>query len=218
MTKLRIAVLDEDRVAQEFLRIALQGYAEVEMFTAQEELLRSGKCSEYDGILVESSAGRRLHLRLIEIGITTPLIYLAENPSVADAIAAVKLGAVEYLSKPVVPEELLKALESAQQQKRTGVPDRFFRAAVALDPMLDVMERELICGALQRSCGVVGGRKGAAALLGVTRTGLLYKMKRLGISRALIAASEPESVDMGELQARPGAQSFAGRVNSSTTA
>jgi DNA-binding NtrC family response regulator len=217
LTKPRIAILDEDQETRECLLLMLQQSAEVSTFSAEDAFLRSGGLKECDCILVESSVARHLHLRFIEAGIRTPFIYLAAQPSIKDAIAAIKLGAVDYLGKPVVPQELSSALEAAQRQAHSGVPDRFFSATVALDPMLDVMERELICTALLRSRGVVGGRKGAAALLGVTRTGLLYKMKRLGISRALIAASEPESVEIGGLEAGQPAP-LRHSPNSSTTA
>jgi formate hydrogenlyase transcriptional activator len=49
--------------------------------------------------------------------------------------------------------------------------------------MLEQAEREQILLALRRSNWVVGGPKGAAALLGLKRTSLAYKMQRLGISR-----------------------------------
>ena len=45
-------------------------------------------------------------------------------------------------------------------------------------------EREQILRALRKSNWVVGGPKGAAALLGLKRTSLAYKMQRLGISRS----------------------------------
>ena len=45
-------------------------------------------------------------------------------------------------------------------------------------------ERIHISEVLRQSGGVVGGRQGAAARLGVARTTLLYKMQKLGISRA----------------------------------
>jgi formate hydrogenlyase transcriptional activator len=48
---------------------------------------------------------------------------------------------------------------------------------------LDDAERKHILQALRETDGVIGGPGGAAALLGVKRTTLLYKMKRLGISR-----------------------------------
>jgi DNA-binding NtrC family response regulator len=201
LTKARIAILDEDQGARECLLLMLQQSVEANAFSAEDEFLRSGSPEEYDCILVEFSVATHLHLGLIEAGIRTPLIYLTAQPSIKDAIAAIKLGAVDYLSKPVVPEELFSALAAAQRQAQSGVPDRFFNASVALDSMLDVMERELICAALLRSRGVVGGRKGAAVLLGVTRTGLLYKMRRLGISRDMIALSERETVETGERDA-----------------
>ena len=44
-------------------------------------------------------------------------------------------------------------------------------------------ERELILGALRKSRGVIGGPKGAAADLGLKRTTLQSKMRKLGITR-----------------------------------
>jgi formate hydrogenlyase transcriptional activator len=47
---------------------------------------------------------------------------------------------------------------------------------------LEQAERSHILGTLQQTAGVVGGRNGAAALLGLPRTTLISKMRRLGIS------------------------------------
>ncbi|MGA3091429.1 MAG: sigma 54-interacting transcriptional regulator [Terriglobales bacterium] len=49
---------------------------------------------------------------------------------------------------------------------------------------LEQVERELILRALRESNWVVGGTRGAAARLRLNRTGLAYKMKKFGISRA----------------------------------
>jgi formate hydrogenlyase transcriptional activator len=48
---------------------------------------------------------------------------------------------------------------------------------------LEQAERELILEALRESNWVVGGDRGAAARLGLKRTGLAYKIRKLGISR-----------------------------------
>ncbi len=50
--------------------------------------------------------------------------------------------------------------------------------------ILEQAEREQILRALRKSKWVVGGPNGAAALLGLKRTSLAYKMQRLGISRS----------------------------------
>jgi transcriptional regulator with GAF, ATPase, and Fis domain len=48
---------------------------------------------------------------------------------------------------------------------------------------LQEAERSLILQTLQQTEGVIGGRDGAAARLGIPRTTLIAKMKRLGINR-----------------------------------
>jgi formate hydrogenlyase transcriptional activator len=44
-------------------------------------------------------------------------------------------------------------------------------------------ERDHIIKALRQAAGVVGGRHGAAASLGMARTTLLYRMRKLGIGQ-----------------------------------
>jgi formate hydrogenlyase transcriptional activator len=48
---------------------------------------------------------------------------------------------------------------------------------------LEQAERSYILQTLQETEGVIGGRNGAAARLGLPRTTLIYKMQRLGINR-----------------------------------
>src|SRR5580700_185381 len=61
---------------------------------------------------------------------------------------------------------------------------------------LEQAESSYILQTLQETKGVIGGRNGAAARLGVPRTTLIYKMQRLGINRGLSAfAKIPRSSD-----------------------
>jgi len=53
--------------------------------------------------------------------------------------------------------------------------------------ILDEFERDHFVRVLEASNWVVGGRKGAAERLGMKRTSLVYKMRRLQISRPVIA-------------------------------
>jgi formate hydrogenlyase transcriptional activator len=48
---------------------------------------------------------------------------------------------------------------------------------------LKEVDRALILQALEAACWMIGGPEGAAAQLGLKRTTLFYKMKKLGISR-----------------------------------
>jgi formate hydrogenlyase transcriptional activator len=52
---------------------------------------------------------------------------------------------------------------------------------------LEEVERDHIVRTLEASNWIVGGRNGAAELLGMKRTSLLYKMRKLRISRPVSA-------------------------------
>jgi formate hydrogenlyase transcriptional activator len=71
-----------------------------------------------------------------------------------------------------------RALELAMPEISTGPVDTRPRSDSG-----SVAERERILRALENANGVVGGPKGAAMRLGLKRTTLQARMKKLGISR-----------------------------------
>jgi len=106
----------------------------------------------------------------------------------------------------VIPEECLEALTRYPWPGNIRELQNFVERSVILTPgrvlqapvselqyatapagtrliTLEEAERAHILEALRRSNGLVGGAKGAALRLGVRRTTLAYKMKKLGISR-----------------------------------
>jgi len=231
MTTPRIAVVHEVRARREQLLELLDNHGEVSLFASGDELLASSSLRELDCVFAESEAARRILLHMAEARIATPVISLASQPEVGMAVEAIRQGAVDYLSSQSSDDLLLRALEAALRQRRTGVPDRFFSShlqsghpELPLEAMLDGLERELINRALLRSRGVVGGSHGAAALLGVTRTGLLYKMKRLHIHRldgveadgAAVGVEGSDVESVGEDASERSAGSY-GDSSSSTT-
>lgn len=85
-----------------------------------------------------------------------------------------------FLERAVIlsPDSVLRApiaeLAAIDQHLQTPPPVK----------VLEEIEREQILRALDQSNWVVGGRNGAAARLGLMRTSLVYRMQKLGISRA----------------------------------
>jgi formate hydrogenlyase transcriptional activator len=74
-------------------------------------------------------------------------------------------------------------VRSQQLVSTGGAPTSDFRPPTSGLTLADA-EREHILGALRETGWVLGGPKGAAARLGMKRSTLRWKMKRLGISRA----------------------------------
>jgi formate hydrogenlyase transcriptional activator len=62
--------------------------------------------------------------------------------------------------------------------------DASMRSKASTPVTLQEAESSHILETLEKTKGVIGGRDGAAARLGLPRTTLIYKMKRLGIAVA----------------------------------
>jgi formate hydrogenlyase transcriptional activator len=90
-----------------------------------------------------------------------------------------------FIERAVIlsPQSVLRAptseLEPFHAQRQANIPTK------GLDPMtgLQEVERDHIVRALEASNWVVGGRNGAAERLGMKRTSLLYRMRKLRISK-----------------------------------
>jgi transcriptional regulator with GAF, ATPase, and Fis domain len=63
-------------------------------------------------------------------------------------------------------------------------------------------ERELILRALEAQHWVLGGVNGAAAKLGLIRTTLIHRMKKLGIERPKRQADKPE-LELADDRSKP---------------
>jgi formate hydrogenlyase transcriptional activator len=91
-----------------------------------------------------------------------------------------------FIERAVIlsPQSILRApvseLEPFQPEKKSNAP---------LNGLAEV-ERDHILRALEASNWVIGGQTGAAARLGMKRTSLVYRMKKLRISRPALASEE----------------------------
>jgi transcriptional regulator with GAF, ATPase, and Fis domain len=119
-----------------------------------------------------------------------------------DEIPARTLNAFMSYSWPGNVRELQNLVERAMIQSDDGVLANPLPAApagrVALqgtDGTLRDSERYLILKALRAADGMIGGPRGAAASLGLKRTSLISKMKRLGIFRP---RRQNESLELSE--------------------
>jgi transcriptional regulator of acetoin/glycerol metabolism len=83
---------------------------------------------------------------------------------------------------------------SGSLAEHTDAKQRDWKSAEVSTPV--TLERAVsshILRTLQQTKGVIGGRSGAAARLGLPRTTLISKMQRLGINR------ERRSIEFGEI-------------------
>lgn len=120
-----------------------------------------------------------------------PVILISGMAQTADVVAAMQMGALTFLEKPVEPDVLVTNLERAlgRTQEADGAepkPDWQGGTPQALPDRVKAFEATLIEDALRQSGGRV---KEAMEILGVGRRTLNDKMARLGIDRRLIRES-----------------------------
>jgi transcriptional regulator with GAF, ATPase, and Fis domain len=123
-----------------------------------------------------------------------------------DSIPPETMAAFQWYSWPGNIRELQNLVERAVILSRDGVllnplhkklsavvtPTQHRFPACPSSMTLEDSDRALIVETLEQAGWVVGGPRGAAAKLGLKRTTLLAKMRRLGISRPI----SPEGTDM----------------------
>jgi two-component system nitrogen regulation response regulator NtrX len=75
-------------------------------------------------------------VRIRERGFTMPVIMMSGKAQLADAVRAVKLGAFQFLQKPLEPEAVVVTVRAALELSRTRSENRALRAEVARRSLL----------------------------------------------------------------------------------
>lgn len=109
-------------------------------------------------------AGLKLVRSLAQLTPTPAVVVLTGHGSIATAVEAVKLGAVQYLTKPVSTDEILAAFSGQAPE-----------APLSAAPSLDTVEWEHLQRVLQECDGNVSE---AARRLGMHRRSLQRKLAR----------------------------------------
>lgn len=116
-----ILVVDDEASLRNTFRIFLtrEGYGTVITVASFKEAVSTVSSRMFDliicDIVLESHSGIELLKRLRQLGVACPIVMVTGYPHVDSASEAVRLGAFDYLSKPVEKEELLKTTRLAIQ-------------------------------------------------------------------------------------------------------
>jgi RNA polymerase sigma factor (sigma-70 family) len=116
-----IWIVDDDPAVREALtRLLTVGGFAVEAFASAEEFLETSRAREAECMLLDvwmgGMTGPELCVRLREQRIRVPVVFLTGHDDVPAAIDAMKLGAVDYLIKPVDDAVLMDTVRQAVQR------------------------------------------------------------------------------------------------------
>ncbi|MGL4542378.1 MAG: response regulator transcription factor, partial [Polymorphobacter sp.] len=145
MTGARILIVDDELHIRRLLRAALEraGYAIAEAVTAR-ELLSVLPIEQPDLVLLDLGLPDRDGLELLPLLGAVPVIVVSARGSVDEKVAALDLGAVDYISKPFDSDELLARVRTALRQRRA-------LHAVAAVVQIDDVEIDLDARSVRRA-------------------------------------------------------------------
>ena len=118
-----IAIVDDDpsvrRGLQRLIRSA--GWKAETFASAQEFLDRplaiSPNCLVLD-LQLPGLSGLDLQQRMADLGLDIPVVFLTGQGNIPASVKAMKAGAIEFLTKPVDEQNLLKAIQEAIERDR----------------------------------------------------------------------------------------------------
>ena len=191
-----IHLVDDDEALRTALcRLLRAAGHEVRAYASAADFLiaRSGPlrgCLLLDVRMPGGHTGLELHQALVRQGETLPVIFLTGHGDIPMSVKAVKNGAFDFLTKPVLREDLLKAVTAALESEEALWKSGHRRRELAQrEATLTPTEREVF----RR---VVSGQpnKMIAADLGCAER--TVKAHRSQVMRKMAATSLPELVSM----------------------
>ena len=150
VTRECVCVVDDDALVLRSLgRLLHAAGFEVETFSSSEDFLERGATVPPGCVVMDLSmpgrSGLELQRALASVQDPRPVVFISGQSSVPDSVAAMKAGAVDFLTKPVDDEKLIGAVRAALEKSRAGREKRAEHAAITTRLVtLTPREREVL--------------------------------------------------------------------------
>jgi FixJ family two-component response regulator len=120
-----IAIVDDDPATREGLSSLLRSAGwRTETFASGQEFLDHRWMDTPSCVLLDLElpglTGLDLQKRMAEVNLEIPIVFITGHGNIPSSVQAIKLGAVEFLTKPVDEEQLLQAIVEAVQHDRSA--------------------------------------------------------------------------------------------------
>jgi FixJ family two-component response regulator len=120
-----VFVVDDDASVREGLGSLIRSAGlRVETFASAQEFLARPRADVPSCLVLDvrlpGLSGLDLQKRLAEVNIEIPIVFITGHSDVPTSVQAMKAGAVEFLTKPFVDQDLLDAIQQAIKRDRAA--------------------------------------------------------------------------------------------------
>jgi two-component system, NtrC family, response regulator HydG len=209
-----ILVVDDDAT----FCVMLKTFLEKKNFSVKEaysfsEGLKAAKNNAFEVVLIDirlpDNDGLELLTQVKNINPNTPVILMTGYGDIRTAVRAIKMGAFEYVTKPVNPDEILFTIQSALRDNRSLKVS----ASASFDFVSGISESSV---KLNEYIGLVAPTNMSVLILGESGTGKEFIARK--IHQESDRATKPfVAIDCGALPKDLAASEFFGHVKGSFT-
>jgi FixJ family two-component response regulator len=116
-----IAIVDDDLAVRRGLQRLIRSLGwKPETFASAQEFLTMCRAESPNCILLDLQlpglSGLDLQKQMADVGLEIPIVFLTGHGNIPASVQAMKAGAVQFLTKPVDEQELLRAIEEAVER------------------------------------------------------------------------------------------------------
>jgi FixJ family two-component response regulator len=143
MAKKKALVIDDEKIVLDSVKKILEENYDVEATLSGRQGLEWAVQKDYEVVLTDirmPDIGGMVVLRDIKrVRPSLPVMIITGYASVNSAVQAMKLGAADYIEKPFMPDDLMKAVELAIEKSASRPPDE--QALVHKEDIVRVLDR-----------------------------------------------------------------------------
>ncbi|HWX28205.1 MAG TPA: response regulator transcription factor [Steroidobacteraceae bacterium] len=120
-----VFIIDDDRGVRQAIQDLVESVGlRAESFATGQEFLNKRRSSDPSCLVLDvrlpQMSGLDFQRKLADFGIQIPIVFITAHGDIPMSVRALKMGAVEFLTKPFRDQDLLDAIQQALQRDRAA--------------------------------------------------------------------------------------------------